>query len=216
MHFKTLLTSCTLFSTLLSTYADFVYVTNSPDELPGYTAVYKVDIENGNVRFVPNSHSHLFNKLDIHTTFMYTYAYHLSLATHSLIHILTQAITHTYITLEPQGYVSLTSTSVWLHEPKTSFWVNFWFHMEIYWELNWIERYTGCCVEILMLKRSIFVEKLTFKHIRNKQDVTRKGRQVQNCSVIGNVVWWDVLQHLGGLRYENDVLSLLGCDLVFQ
>ena len=32
------------------------------------------------------SHSHLFNKLEIHITFMYTYIYPLSLFTHSLIH----------------------------------------------------------------------------------------------------------------------------------
>lgn len=52
-----LLTSyyCTifLFSALVisSSYADFVYVTNSPDEEPGYTAVYKVDVVNGNGTF---------------------------------------------------------------------------------------------------------------------------------------------------------------------
>ena len=34
---------------------------------------------------------------------MYTYIYPLSLVTHSLIHKLTQAIMHTYITLEPQN-----------------------------------------------------------------------------------------------------------------
>ena len=49
------------------------------------------------------SHSHLFNKLEIHITFMYTYVYPLYLLTHSLIHKLTQRITHTYVTLEPQG-----------------------------------------------------------------------------------------------------------------
>ena len=49
-----LLTYCTIFSAALvisSTYADFVYVTNSPDEEPGYTAVYKVDVVNGNGTF---------------------------------------------------------------------------------------------------------------------------------------------------------------------
>ena len=54
------------------------------------------------VIFYRISHSHLFNKLEIHTTFMYTYIYPLSLFTHSLIHKLTQRITHTYVTLEPQ------------------------------------------------------------------------------------------------------------------
>ena len=49
------------------------------------------------------SHSHLFNELDIHTTFMCTYIYPLSLVTHSLIHKLTQAIMHAYVTLDPQG-----------------------------------------------------------------------------------------------------------------
>ena len=35
---------------------------------------------------IPNSHSHLFNKLEIHTTLMYTYIFPLSLVIHSLIH----------------------------------------------------------------------------------------------------------------------------------
>ena len=51
------------------------------------------------------SHSHLFNKLDIHTRFMYTYMYPLFLITHLLVHKLTQAIMHTYVTLEPQGKI---------------------------------------------------------------------------------------------------------------
>ena len=59
-----------------------------------YFAVY--------VFFIPYSHSHLFNKLKIHTTFMYAYTYPLSLVTHSLIQKLTQAIMHNYVMLEPQ------------------------------------------------------------------------------------------------------------------
>ena len=48
------------------------------------------------------SHSHLFNKLDIHITHMYMCISPLYLVTQSLIHKLTQAIMHTNITLEPQ------------------------------------------------------------------------------------------------------------------
>ena len=58
------------------------------------------------------SHSHLFNKLDIHTTFMYTHIYPLFLVTHSLIHMihtLNEAIVHTYVTLEPQDLDGLRS-----------------------------------------------------------------------------------------------------------
>ena len=43
---------------------------------------------------------------------MYTYTYPLSLATHSLIHILTQAITHTDITLEPQVVLQLKAMGI--------------------------------------------------------------------------------------------------------
>ena len=52
------------------------------------------------VIFYRISHSHLFNKLEIHTTFMYLQP--LFLVTHSLAHKLTQAIMHAYVTLEPQ------------------------------------------------------------------------------------------------------------------
>ena len=54
------------------------------------------------VFFISNSHSHLFNELDIHATFMCTYIYPLFLVTHSLIHKLTQAIMHAYVMPEPQ------------------------------------------------------------------------------------------------------------------
>ena len=66
-----LLTYCTIFSALVisSSYADFVYVTNSPDEEPGYTAVYKVDVVNGNGTF-PFTLTFLHYKLDIHTTYI--------------------------------------------------------------------------------------------------------------------------------------------------
>mgnify|MGYP001182520511 CR=1 FL=1 len=43
------------------------------------------------VFFIPHSHSHLFNKLEIHT--------HIYVC----IYNLTQAIMHNYVTLEPQG-----------------------------------------------------------------------------------------------------------------
>ena len=54
------------------------------------------------VFFISNSHSHLFNELEIRTRFMYAYIYPLFLVTHSLIHKLTQAMMHTHVTLEPQ------------------------------------------------------------------------------------------------------------------
>ena len=54
------------------------------------------------VFFIPHSSSHLFNKLKIHTTFMIAYTYPLFLVTRSLIHKLTQAIMHNYLTLELQ------------------------------------------------------------------------------------------------------------------
>ena len=49
--------------------------------------------------FIQNSHSHLFNKVEIHTTCM-TQMIPVSLAIHLRSNTLTQAIT--YITLEPQ------------------------------------------------------------------------------------------------------------------
>ncbi len=64
------------------------------------------------VFFNPHSHSHLFNKLIIHTTFMYAYTYPLFLVTHSLLHMLTQAMMHTYGTLEPQADVAASSPTV--------------------------------------------------------------------------------------------------------
>ena len=64
---------------------------------------FRVDKKNVVVPYVWISHSHLFNELDIHATFMCTYIYPLSLVTHSLIHKLTQAIMHAYVTLDPQG-----------------------------------------------------------------------------------------------------------------
>ena len=48
------------------------------------------------------SHSHLFNKIDIQPTCMHKYSSSLSLVPHSLIHMLIQVISHTYVTLEPQ------------------------------------------------------------------------------------------------------------------
>ena len=44
------------------------------------------------------SHSHLFNKVDIQLTYMHKYSSSLSLVPHSLIHMLIQVISHTYIT----------------------------------------------------------------------------------------------------------------------
>ena len=57
------------------------------------------------VFFNPHSHSHFFNKLDIHTSYMHKYSSPLSLVSHLLLHILTQAIIYNYLTLEPQGGV---------------------------------------------------------------------------------------------------------------
>ena len=54
------------------------------------------------VFFNPHSYSHLFNKSDIHTTYMHKYSSPLYLVIHILLHTLTQAIMHTYVTLEPQ------------------------------------------------------------------------------------------------------------------
>ena len=48
-------------------------------------------------------HTHISSKiLDIHTPYMYKYSIPLNLVTHILIHMLTQAITHTHAMLEPQ------------------------------------------------------------------------------------------------------------------
>ena len=52
-----------------------------------------------------HSHSHFFNKFDIHTSYMHKYSSPLSLVSHLLLHILTQAIIYNYLTLEPQGGV---------------------------------------------------------------------------------------------------------------
>ena len=46
----------------------------------------------------------LHNKLENHTTFMYTYIYPLFLVTRSLIHKLTQAIIHTYLNITGREY----------------------------------------------------------------------------------------------------------------
>ena len=44
----------------------------------------------------------IFSKINIQPTYMHKYSSSLSLVPHSLIHILIQIITHTYVTLEPQ------------------------------------------------------------------------------------------------------------------
>ena len=51
----------------------------------------------------PYSQPHLFNKIDIHTTYMQTYSSPLYVVIHILLHTLIQAIMHTYVTLEPQA-----------------------------------------------------------------------------------------------------------------
>ena len=97
-----LLTYCTIFSALViisSSYADFVYVTNSPDEEPGYTAVYKVDVVNGNGTFP----THFFIINSIFILHMYKCSSTLYIVFHILLYILTQDIMHTYVTLQPQG-----------------------------------------------------------------------------------------------------------------
>ena len=48
----------------------------------------------------------LFNKIDIHTTYMHKYRSPSYLVFHILLHTLTQAIMHTYVTLDPQPEVS--------------------------------------------------------------------------------------------------------------
>jgi hypothetical protein len=59
------------------------------------------------VTLVPHSHSHHLNKLEIHTTYIYTYISPLSLVTHVLTHTLTQTIMHTYITFEQQSSLNM-------------------------------------------------------------------------------------------------------------
>ena len=54
------------------------------------------------VFFNPHSYSHLFNKIDIHTTYTHKFSSSLYLAFHILLHTLTQAIMRTYINLKPQ------------------------------------------------------------------------------------------------------------------
>ena len=100
-----LLTYCTIFSALVisSSYADFVYVTNSPDEEPGYTAVYKVDVVNGNGTF-PFTLTFLHYKPRYsYYIYMYKCSSTLYIVFHILLYILTQDIMHTYVTLQPQG-----------------------------------------------------------------------------------------------------------------
>ena len=45
----------------------------------------------------------IFNALNIQPTYIHKYSSSLSLVPHSLIHMPIQLITHTYVTLEPQG-----------------------------------------------------------------------------------------------------------------
>ena len=71
------------------------------------------------VFFNPHSHSHFFYKIDIHTTYMYKCSSPLYLVIRILLHTLTQAIMHTYITLEPQhvsspAYVLLSSLHTYI------------------------------------------------------------------------------------------------------
>ena len=54
------------------------------------------------VFFNLHSHSHLFDKIDIQPTYMHMYSSSPSLVPHSLIYMLIQVISHTYVTLEPQ------------------------------------------------------------------------------------------------------------------
>ena len=54
------------------------------------------------VSFYWISHSRLFNKIDIQPIHMHKYSSSLSLVPHSLIYMLIQVISHTYVTLEPQ------------------------------------------------------------------------------------------------------------------
>ena len=61
------------------------------------------------VFFNPHSYSHFFNKIDIHTTYMYKCNSSLYLVISILLHTLTQIIMHTYITLEPQGTLRVES-----------------------------------------------------------------------------------------------------------
>ena len=68
--------------------------TNKVLALAGFTLMYVI--------FYWISHSHLFNKIDIQPTYMHKYSSSPSLVPHSLIYMLIQVISHTYVTLEPQ------------------------------------------------------------------------------------------------------------------
>ena len=63
----------------------------------------ETDNDTAYVFFESFTFTRIFNKLDIQTTYMYTYSSSTSLVTHSLIHTLNQDIMHTYVTLELQG-----------------------------------------------------------------------------------------------------------------
>ena len=69
---------------------------------PPYILDHLDEISKMYVIFYWISHSHLFNKIDIQPTYMHKYSSSPSLVPHSLIYMLIQVISHTYVTLEPQ------------------------------------------------------------------------------------------------------------------